>query len=346
MANIETSSRRSTRTPIVRIIRKWAVPVLMISAFLLAGPSLAAEAVLFAGKSLLTIAPAVLIALGVTAFASATGAIGLIASSFRGKQARMIGLASIVGALTPVCGISVYPLVAGLLAARVPLAPIMAFWLSSPVTDPGMLVITAATLGWPFAIGKTAAALLCGLVGGFVVLVAVRCGFLSNPARQLQPSALGMTCGGCDAPDTVLWSFWRENPRMNVFIQTLKDNGRLMLVWLSLAFVAEFFMRLYVPDAWITSLVGRDAEFAVPFAALIGAPIYLEGYAALPLLRELIDSGMKADAAMTFLVAGGIISAWAAIPVFSLVRLPIFGLYVVLAVFCSMLAGWGFGLFV
>lgn len=301
---------------------------------------------MFAGMSLLGIAPAVLIALGVTAYASATGAIGLIAASFRGNQARMIGLASIIGALTPVCGISVYPLVAGLLAARVPLAPIMAFWLSSPVTDPGMLAITAATLGWPFAVGKTAAAVLCGLVGGFVVLVAVRCGFLSNPARQLQPNTPGTACGACDAPDTVLWSFWTEEPRRNAFTRTLKDNGRLMLFWLSLAFVAEFFMRLYVPDAWIISLVGNEAEYAIPFAALIGAPIYLEGYAALPLLRELIESGMKVDAAMTFLVAGGIISAWAAIPVFSLVRLPIFCLYVILAIVCSMLSGWAYGLFI
>lgn len=345
MANIETPTHTSTRAPTVRILRKWVVPVLMVGAFVLVGPSLAGEAALFAGMSLLAIAPAVLIALAVTAFASATGAIGLIASSFRGNQARMIGLASIIGALIPVCGISVYPLVAGLLAARVPLAPIMAFWLSSPVTDPGMLAITAATLGWPFAIGKTAAAVLCGLVGGLVVLVAVRCGFLSNPARKSLPNVPGATCRGCDAPDTLLWSFWSEGSRMSVFKQTLKDNGRLMLFWLSLAFIAEFFMRLYVPDAWIISLVGRDAEYAIPFAALVGAPIYLEGYAALPLLRELIESGMKADAAMTFLVAGGIISAWAAIPVFSLVRLPIFGLYVVLAIVCSMLSGWAYGLF-
>jgi len=346
MANFETASRRPTRPAYARFAWRWAVPIFLILAFVLARPMLAGEAIVFAANNLLAIAPAVLIALAVTAYASASGAIGLIAASFQGNQARMIGLASIVGALTPVCGISVYPLVAGLLAARVPLAPIMAFWLSSPVTDPGMLAITAATLGWPFAIGKTAAALLCGLVGGFVVLGVVRCGFLSNPARQIQPGNSGPSCGGCDAPGTVLWRFWRENQRMRVFMQTLRGNGRLLLFWLSVAFIAEFFMRLYVPDAWIISLVGRDAEYAIPFAALVGAPIYLEGYAALPLLRELIDSGMQADAAMTFLVAGGIISAWAAIPVFSLVRLPIFVLYVGLAIVCSMLSGWIFGMFV
>jgi uncharacterized protein involved in cysteine biosynthesis len=54
---------------------------------------------------------------------------------------------------------------------------------------------------------------------------------------------------------------------------------------------------------------------------------------------------MRPDAAMTFLVAGGITSAWAAIPVFALVRLPVFAAYLALAVISSMLAGWASGWF-
>ncbi len=49
---------------------------------------------------------------------------------------------------------------------------------------------------------------------------------------------------------------------------------------------------------------------------------------------------------MAFLIAGGIISAWAALPVLALVRTPVFLLYVLLAVISAMLAGWGFELFV
>ena len=118
-----------------------------------------------------------------------------------------------------------------------------------------------------------------------------------------------------------------------------------MIVWLTIAFIAEFFFKLYIPDGLIASIVGRNSAWAVPLAAIIGAPIYLDGYAALPLIRGLIDAGMRPDAAMAFLVAGGITSAWAAIPVFALVRLPVFAAYLVLAVISSMLAGWASGLF-
>lgn len=55
-----------------------------------------------------------------------------------------------------------------LLAAGVPLAPVMAFWLSCPITDPAMLAATAVTLGLPFAIGKTAAAFGLGVFGAWM----------------------------------------------------------------------------------------------------------------------------------------------------------------------------------
>lgn len=335
-----------------RNLRRVAL-VMVLVGFAILQLDLTIAALSFAAHNLLLISPAVLIALFLTAGANATGSIDLIARSFQGHPVRMIGLASFVGALTPVCGITVYPLVAGLLAARVPLAPIMAFWLSSPITDPGMLAITAATLGWSFAIGKTAAAFLCGIVGGCVVLAFMQMGYFADPRRPDRPQNPGSSnvndpnsCSTCDAPRDILWAFWRERSRVSVFWQGVRENGRLMLIWLTLALVAEYFMRLYVPDAWITSLVGQGADYAVPLAALIGAPIYLDGYAALPLLRGLMDSGMQPDAAMTFLVAGGITSAWAAIPVYSLVRLPVFGLYLLLAILCAMLSGWGFGLFI
>ena len=53
---------------------------------------------------------------------------------------------------------------------------------------------------------------------------------------------------------------------------------------------------------------------------------------------------MADGAAMAFLAAGGIISAWPAIPVFALFRLPVFVNYAVLAVAGSMLSGWAYAI--
>jgi len=53
-----------------------------------------------------------------------------------------------------------------LLASGVPLAPVMAFWLASPLMDPEMFILLSATLGLPFTIAKTVAAVAMGVFGG------------------------------------------------------------------------------------------------------------------------------------------------------------------------------------
>ena len=50
---------------------------------------------------------------------------------------------------------------------------------------------------------------------------------------------------------------------------------------------------------------------------------------------------MGEAAAMAFLKSGGIISVWTAIPVFALVRWPVFLAYIAMALAGSMLAGFG-----
>ncbi|HMB48036.1 MAG TPA: permease [Afifellaceae bacterium] len=304
-------------------------------------PALAGEAALFAIRNLVLIGPVILIGIGLTSAIMASGSITLIRAAFEGQVVRMIGVAAFVGALTPVCGVSVLPLVAGLLAARVPLAPIMAFWLSSPITDPGMLAVTGATLGWPFALAKTASAFGIGLFGGFSTLLLTRLGCFHDPVRSsgILARVSERACGQA-GDDELKWRFWTDSGRVAVFRDTALETGRLMILWLCVAFVAEFFMKRYLPDEFVIALVGHDRSWAVPLAAIVGAPIYLDGYAALPLVRGLIDAGMRPDAALAFLVAGGITSAWAAIPVFALVRLPVFGFYIALAVAGSVFAGW------
>ena len=295
----------------------------------------------FVAANFIDVAPYILAGIVMTAFAVGSGATGLIARSFTGRQPTMILVAAAVGALTPVCGITVLPLIAGLLTAGVPLAPVMAFWLSSPVTDPSMLAITAGLLGWPFALAKTIAAFAIGLAAGAVMLVLQGHRLFASPLRA--SPTLVQACGG--GPDEFEAAFWRDPARRSAFIETGRDTGALMLKWLTVAFLAEYGLRQVLPAEAIGSFVGADSVAAVGLATLVGAPIYLDGYAALPLVRALIDAGMGQGAALAFLIAGGIISAWAAIPVYALTRLPVFLAYVAMAVAGAFASGLVFSWF-
>ena len=301
-----------------------------------------APALLFALTNLWLIAPIILIGLLVTAYLTATGSIEILVAAFDGRELRAIALISLIGAILPVCGITVLPLVAGLLAAGVSLAPVMAFLLSSAVTDPEMIAVTAATLGWQFALGKTLSALGIGLLGGGITLMLSQAGNFTQPTRQSALLERLLPASSCDTASTLMWRFWHDPERVKAFRDSAYALVKLVLLWLSLAFVVEYFIKLYLPDDVLSGFVGRDNPLSVPIAAIIGAPLYIDGYAALPFVRGLIDKGMADGAAMAFLIAGGITSAWTAIPVYALFRMPVFLTYIGLAVTGAILSGWAY----
>jgi len=98
----------------------------------------------------------------------------------------------------------------------------------------------------------------------------------------------------------------------------------------------------WVPADWIGSALGGDGVGTILLAAVLGAPAYLNGYAAAPLAAGLIEQGMNPGAAMSFLIAGGVTCIPAAVAVFSLVKLRVFLAYVGFATFGAVLAGMAF----
>ena len=298
------------------------------------------------GGTLPYIAVAVLLIAGL----KASGAEGLVARAFEGRETRMIVLAAFFGGLAPFCSCEVIPFIAGLLAAGVPLSAIMAFWLSSPLIDPPTVLITAAALGWDFAVGKAVAAVGMGLLGGFGVRLLVRAGAFASPLRN----GAGGRCGGCgqdgEAPAhgeaAVLWRFWEEAQRMATFGSEAMANTRFLVKWLALAYLLEALLITYVPAEAIAGLVGGEGLSAIVVGALVGAPAYLNGYAAPALVAGLMEQGMSAGAAMAFMVAGAVSCIPAMVAVWSLVRREVFLAYVGFGISGAIGAGALFALLV
>ncbi|MNR54036.1 putative permease [compost metagenome] len=70
--------------------------------------------------------------------------------------------------------------------------------------------------------------------------------------------------------------------------------------------------------------------------------MYLDGYAALPLVRGLLDLGMSPGAALAFLVSGGAVSIWGVLAIVPVLRASTIALYVALAATGSLIIGYAF----
>ena len=320
---------------------------------------------------------------------------GAIRKAFDARIGVAVLLATAVGAFSPFCSCTVVPLVAGLLVAGVPLAPVMAFWVASPTMDPEVFALSVGMLGWPLAVARLLATLALSLGAGYLTLALVRGGFLGGKVLRggvRERYGKGETAGGegcCEASassEPALVAFGSkhlaaadktsERPDANVqscaapgcgpgtnhsrehagwwgriagsarrldrprFAREVLLQSWLLWRWLLLAFAIEALILFYVPQETIAGVLGGENAFAVPIAALVGLPLYLNEFGALPIVSGLLESGMSPGAAIAFLIAGPVTTIPAMAAVWGVVRPRVFALYVGVGLGGAMLLGF------
>lgn len=139
-----------------------------------------------------------------------------------------------------------------------------------------------------------AAAPLSRPVAGTLVLdrpEAPSCCDATAPGPVEQPTRDDRPMGGADG-------------RAREFTAALLLNGRrLAFFFFGFTALGYLLIRL-IPTEALTASLGDDSPFAVPLAALLGIPVYVNSDGSLPLVASLMDGGMGAGAAMAFLITG------------------------------------------
>ena len=107
----------------------------------------------------------------------------------------------------------------------------------------------------------------------------------------------------------------------------------------SLQAVVEALILFYVPQETIAGVLGGRSAFAVPLAALVGLPPYMNEMGALPIVSGLLESGMQPGAAIAFLIAGPLTTVPAMAAVWGVVSPRVFALSVGFGLVGSVLLG-------
>lgn len=322
----------------------WLLIAATFAALTATYPVQAERSATFVINSVMGIAGYLIAAVALTAYVKASDAENLIGRIFQGREATSILIAAGFGALSPFCSCGVVPVIAALLAMGTPFSAVLAFCLSSPVMSPDAFFITAGTLGLEMAVAKTLAAIGLGVMGGFGALSLERLGLIGDVLRA------DVGNGGCSARRVrevrpVTWAIHRDGVRMHQFSTTFAKTGLWLLQWLVLAYLLESLMLKVVPADAITGILGPGNSYAIPMAALLGIPMYLNGYAALPLVKGFIELGTTPAVALTFLVAGGVTSLPASLAVLGVMRVRAFAAYLAFSLLGSILAGGAYALY-
>ena len=90
----------------------------------------------------------------------------------------------------------------------------------------------------------------------------------------------------------------------------------------------------------IANILGEGNIFAIPLAALIGVPLYLSNFTALPFVSGLLAQGMVPGAAIAFLIAGPVTTIPAMTAVYGIVHRRLFALYLGIGLLGAMIMGF------
>lgn len=164
-------AEQATPSVLARIDKVWAASGILLLGVLAFVLSQFGETLIFLGESWLWTAPFILFSCALSASIAATALDKPFAEVLRRRATIAVLLAGVSSALSPFSSVSVIPLVAGLLGAGAPLAPVMAFWVGSPLIDPEMFLLTFGIIDLPFALTRAMTAVLSGLMAALALFV-------------------------------------------------------------------------------------------------------------------------------------------------------------------------------
>lgn len=220
---------------------------------------------------------------------------GIIARVFDEKGAAVsILLAALIGVASPIGSYVIIPLSAALFMVGVPLPPLMALMIASPLINPNLFLLTSGAMGIEMALMRTLAAFTLGVVAGYLTqwIMHRRPEWFKVVLKDNQ--ALVVKGFTSSHGKRSLAAFWREALNMTRYISK----------YFFLAIVLAAVIKIMVNPDYIARAFSENQFMAVMLSTGAGVPFYVCGGAAIPVVQSLAELGMSGGAVLAFFISG------------------------------------------
>ncbi|MCD6416654.1 MAG: permease [Planctomycetes bacterium] len=208
-----------------------------------------------------------------------------------GKGMLPVVKAAVFGIPLPLCSCGVIPVAASLRRHGASRGATAAFIIATPQTGVDSILVTFSLLGGVFAAFRPLAALVSGIIGGWLVGSA-------GGARDSEPPSA--RAGGEDSYRAGEGTGGRALRALRYgFVSLPRDIARPLVLGLVIAGAIS----AIVPDDYFSGLLGGGIGQMVVMM-LIGIPLYVCATASVPVAASLIAKGISPGAALVFLMTG------------------------------------------
>jgi uncharacterized membrane protein YraQ (UPF0718 family) len=265
-----------------------------------------------------------------------------------------IFIASLVGVLTPLCSCGILTTAITLLFAGLPLAPVMALLVSSPLISPSAYMLTLNDLGPHWTVIRVIAAFLMGIFAGLLTHVIRDKGFRTDALllegvipegnfhdQEYPDERLRCNCKEkfgnrvAAGTDNRFIIFWAKSYDMLWLV------GKYVLVGVAIGIIVE----RYMPEEWIYYLFARDDAMSIVWITIGAVPVFLHQISASSILfhiKSTLDGTLNGGAGLAFLIGGPVTAMPAMMMLWAIFKKRVFFLYMFISIVGTIVLAYSF----
>ena len=220
-----------------------------------------------------------------------------------------------------------------MLDAGIPLGVNFSFLITSPLVNEYVAVIMLGTFGLKITLYYLIAGIFIGTFGGMIL------GRMKLEKLLVKDIV---------SKDKVL-SFKKYNSfseRIGFGIGEARDIVKKVWVYIVIGIGLSAVVHGYVPQEFFESMVSKGGVFAVPFAAILGVPLYASCAALIPIAAVLVGKGVPLGTALTFLKATAALSLPEAVILRRAMKLKLIGIFFGIVALAIIMIGYLFNILV
>jgi hypothetical protein len=202
-------------------------------------------------------------------------------------------LAAGLGVLTPFCSCSAVPLFIGFVESGVPLGVTFSFLIATPVVNEVALAMLMGLVGWQVAALYLVSGLLVAIVGGVAI-------GRMRPERYVADFVWQIKFNSEVAGETYKPT-WDD--RIHDAFRSVREIVGKVWPFVVLGIAVGAAIHGYVPEDYLTGILGQSAWWAVPAAVLVGVPLYSNAAGIIPIVSALLAKGAALGTVLAFMMS-------------------------------------------
>jgi len=201
-------------------------------------------------------------------------------------------LAASLGIVTPFCSCSAVPLFIGFVESGVPLGVTFSFLVSSPMINEVALVLLYGLVGWQAAALSLGSGLLIAILSGWVIGRLHLEHLIEDWVQEMR-----------SVRELVIERKLTWPDRINMGKTAVREIVGKVWLYVIAGIAVGAGIHGYVPEAFMSAIMGRDQWWSVPVAVLIGIPMYSNAAGIVPVMEALLGKGAALGTVLAFMMS-------------------------------------------